>query len=151
MSDNEAKPDGDSKPADGAEPITIRVRDQVRMSCRGLRLLRLLLRLLAATRGRGAGLERCQQVGDDVFCELGDVATCEVSWNIFSIYSENGCGKKLRNSSMPGIDPRTMRFISIRNVLCVIRVDHLFAYLAQIGLESIRLPSHCRRAALFTY
>jgi hypothetical protein len=31
MSDNEAKPDGDSKPADGAEPITIRVRDQVRI------------------------------------------------------------------------------------------------------------------------
>lgn len=59
------------------------------------------------------------------------------------IYSENGCGKRLRNSSVPGIDPRTMRFISMRNVLCVIRVDHfLFAYLAQIGLESIRLPSH---------
>jgi hypothetical protein len=30
MSDNEAKPDGDSKPDDGVEPITIRLRDQVR-------------------------------------------------------------------------------------------------------------------------
>ena len=31
MSDNEAKPDGESKP-EGSEPITIRVRDQVRLS-----------------------------------------------------------------------------------------------------------------------
>jgi hypothetical protein len=59
MSDNEAKPDGDSKPADGAEPITIRVRDQVRLSCRGLRLLRLLLRLFG-------GDERVARVWGDV-------------------------------------------------------------------------------------
>ncbi len=80
MSDNEAKPDGDSKPVDGAEPITIRVRDQVRIELSWSATSATWRRREGVAR---AGLGRCQQVGDDVLCELGDVATCEVSRNIF--------------------------------------------------------------------